>query len=194
MTAALVARLVFWVWFIAAVLVGQQRLLERMPPAAAQGILFGLTGVLLAAYFAVRAVRTWVDQIDLRSLTLIHLTRFVGIYFLVLYSRGQLPYAFAVPGGLGDIVVATLVPFVVFLPLGYERRQRLLTIWNVVGFVDIMLVVVTAIRLNLEDPVQMRALRLLPLSLLPTLLVPIIIATHVIMFVRLARVRTAANF
>ena len=42
-------------------------------------------------------------QLDLRLLVLYHLTRFVGVWFLVLYSRGELPYAFAVPGGWGDI-------------------------------------------------------------------------------------------
>ena len=76
---------------------------------------------------------------------------------------------------------------IVFLPLGYERRTRLLTIWNVIGFVDILMVVLTAIRLNLADPTQLRAMLHLPLSLLPTFLVPLIIATHVIIFARIAR-------
>ncbi|MBI3885606.1 MAG: hypothetical protein HY302_07745 [Opitutae bacterium] len=66
-------------------------------------------------------------------------------------------------------------------------RRRAITIWNVIGFVDILLVVGTAARLGLADPAQMRALTYLPLSLLPTFLVPLIIATHVILYARLQR-------
>ena len=189
MPIALVVRLTFWLWFAAAVLVGQQQVLQRLPAPATPVILLGLTALLLVTYFRVAALRDWVDGLDLRSLALIHVSRFVGIYFLVLYRQGKLPYAFAVPGGIGDILVATLVLPVVSLPVGYERRLRLLTIWNVIGFIDIMLVVLTAIRLNVADPFQLRAMRFLPLSLLPTFLVPLIIATHIVIFVRLARVR-----
>ena len=44
-----------------------------------------------------------------------------------------------------------------------------------------------AARLAAADPSSMRALLRLPLSLLPTFLVPLLIATHVWIFVRLAR-------
>jgi hypothetical protein len=192
MSTALVVRLAFWVWFIAAVLVGQQRLLQRLPPPVVQGVLFGLTAILTLAYFRLAAFRAWIDALDLRALVLVHVTRLVGIYFLVLYRRGELPYAFAVPGGCGDIAVAILALLVVFLPLDPARRTRFLTIWNVIGLTDIALVVATAIRLNLAEPSQMRALTYLPLSLLPTFLVPLIIATHVIIFARVARAAPAA--
>lgn len=187
MSTALAVRIIFWVWFIAAVLVGQQRLLQRVPPPVVQGVLFGLTALLVGAYFRLAAFRAWIDALDLRALVLLHVTRFVGFYFLALYRRGELPYAFAVPGGYGDIAVAILALLVVFLPLDPARRTRFLTIWNVIGLTDIMLVVATAIRLNLADASQMRTLLHLPLSLLPTFLVPLIIATHVMIFARLAR-------
>jgi hypothetical protein len=45
----------------------------------------------------------------------------------------------------------------------------------------------TAARLAAADPSSMRALLRLPLSLLPTFLVPLLMATHVWIFVRLAR-------
>ena len=187
MSIALVVRLVFWLWFAAAVLIGQLHLLQRAPAPAVPGVLAGLTALLLYAYFRIAPLRAWVDGLDLRSLVLVHLSRLVGIYFLLLYRRGELPYAFAVPGGVGDIFVAALVLPVLFWPGGPERRQRAITIWNVIGLTDILLVVATAFRLNLADPNQLHALRLLPLSLLPTFLVPLIIATHVIIFIRIAR-------
>ena len=73
------------------------------------------------------------------------------------------------------------------MPLADATRTRAITIWNVVGLIDILLVVATAARLGLQDPDQMRALTVLPLSLLPTFLVPLIISTHVIIFFRLRR-------
>ena len=47
--------------------------------------------------------------------------------------------------------------------------------------------VATAARLGLADRESMAALVRLPLSLLPTFLVPLIIASHVVLGVRLAR-------
>ncbi|MBL9187038.1 MAG: hypothetical protein JNK23_06140 [Opitutaceae bacterium] len=187
MAASLLARLFFWLWFGAALAAGYLGWLQKLPPLAVPAIVLGLSGILISAYLRVGAVRAWVDAIDLRALVLLHLTRFVGIYFLVLHQRGELPYAFAVPGGIGDIIVAAVALPVAFAPLEPAARRRVIRIWNVVGLVDILLVVATAVRLNLADPGQLRALLRLPLSLLPTLLVPLIIATHIIIFVRLAR-------
>ncbi len=187
MSTPIAIRVIFWLWFAVAVVAGRNHWLRGVPPPAVQGILFGLTALLLLGYFCVAALRAWADALDLRRIVLLHITRFVGIYFLVLYHEGELPYAFAVPGGFGDILVALLALPVVFWPLDAARRLRAITIWNVIGFVDIMLVVVTAIRLNLADPGSLRALTELPLSLLPTFLVPLIIATHVVLFARIAR-------
>ena len=192
MPIALTVRLVFWVWFAAAVFAGEERMLERLPPVAVPALVCGLTALLLLNYFRVATLRAWVDALDLRALVLLHVTRFVGIYFLFLYQRGELPHDFAVLGGIGDIVVATFALPVAFAPWEPAFRRRVTNIWNVVGLVDILLVAVTAARLNLADPSQMRALARLPLSLLPTFLVPLMIASHVVIFVRLAREQRAA--
>lgn len=189
MLVSLLARVLFWVWFAAALAAGHLLLLQRLPPLATPAILLGLTGALLSAYFRIGAVRAWVDALDLRLLVLLHLTRFVGVYFLVLHRDGILPRAFAVPGGIGDIIVATLALPVAFAPLEEGPRRRVTTIWNVVGLIDLLLVVGTAVRLNLADPVQLRALTILPLSLLPTFLVPLLLASHVVIFARIARGR-----
>jgi hypothetical protein len=182
-------RFFLWIWFFAAVGVGYFLLLQRLPAAGIQTILFGLTTLLLFVYFRVEAIRRVVDALELRALVLLHATRFVGIYFLHLYSIGELPYAFAVPGGYGDIFVATLALVVVFAPMSEARRSRATYLWNVIGLVDILLVVLAGARLGRADPASMHALTYLPLSLLPTFLVPLIIASHIVIFRRL---RTAA--
>jgi len=192
LSTPLLIRIGVWTWLIAAILVGNYRLLQRLPMPAVQAVLFGLTAIVLLLYYRLTALRTWIDQLDLRALVFLHVTRFVGIYFLILYNRGELPYEFAVPGGWGDIIVAVLALGVVFVPMGDALRRRAITIWNMIGFIDIMLVVITAARIGLAAPWRMQALTVLPLSLLPTFLVPLIIATHVIIYLRLRRELSAA--
>ena len=185
-------RVVVWttaIWLLTALAVGASGCLESVRPPFPQMLIAGLTALLLVLCWTPTPVRRFADAVDLRALVLIHATRVIaGAYFLVLYGRGELPWAFAVPGGWGDIVVgiaAVLVCLVARPESGAGRR--LMLAWNLIGFLDILMVVSTATRLGLTDPGQMRALLQLPLSVLPTFLVPIIVATHVIIFVRLGR-------
>ncbi|HEX3035843.1 MAG TPA: hypothetical protein VHT73_12080 [Thermodesulfobacteriota bacterium] len=174
------------VWFLLALLIGASGLLASIPPPFQQAFLFSLVIVLLLLFWRSFLFREWLLSVDIRVLVLIHLSRFVGIYFLVLYSRGDLPYAFAVPGGWGDIAVAaTAIPVSLFLQNEGAISRRILFLWNVFGLVDILLVIATASRLAMANPESMVALTRLPLSLLPTFLVPIIVFTHIIIFVRL---------
>jgi len=193
MQTPLAIRLTLWLWLVAALLVGRLALLQTLPMPPVQGILIGLTVLLVLLYRGSTAVRTWADSVPLRRLLLLHATRFVGFYFLWLYHRGGLPYTFAVPGGWGDIAVATLAVLVAFAPLAPDRRQLVVFVWNAIGLVDIVLVVITAARLALANPSSMRALTILPLSLLPTFLVPLIVATHLLIFVRLQQTRSGTD-
>lgn len=171
-------------WLAVSLIVGELRILQSMPPVVVPLLLWAITGVFLIAYFRSHALRYWINQLDLRWLVAIHLTRFVGVYFLILYRRGELPQAFAVPGGVGDSIVALAAFALIALPLASGHRRRAIAIWNAMGLVDIVFVVMTAARLNLADPAQMRALTYLPLSLLPLFIVPLLITTHVILFLR----------
>jgi hypothetical protein len=159
-------------------------------PPLPQVVLLGLTAVLLLCFWKAGAFRAWVLSLPLRMLLLPHFLRFVGVYFLVLHERGELPYAFAVPGGRGDIVTAMGAVVLWFLPGPLERRKKAVLAWNIFGFIDILFVVVTAARLAFADPHSMAALLRLPLSMLPTFVVPIIIASHVMIFVRVRRAGT----
>ena len=180
------------VWLAAAYLVGLAGWLAAIRPPGPQVVLVGLTIALLAATRRWPTLRRFASVVDVRALVLFHVTRLVGVYFLALHARGDLPRAFALPAGWGDNVVAIGALFLVPLvrpdtPVG----RRLYLAWNVVGLFDILGVVGTAARLALAEPGSMRALLELPLSLLLTFVVPIIIATHVLMLVRLMRAAPA---
>ena len=173
-------------WFVVALFVGETELLANLPGPAAQLTLAGLTGGLLAAYFTSRSLRDWVEQLDLKFLIGMHLTRWVGVYFLVLHGRGELPSRFALTAGWGDIVVATGAVWLLLMPAARNSARAVLA-WNVVGLIDILLVVTTAASLAFADRESMSALTRLPLSFLPTMIVPLIISTHVFMMLRLFR-------
>jgi hypothetical protein len=146
-----------------------------------------LTALVLLGCWKITPVKVWALNINLRWLVLFHVTRLLaGAYLLVLCQSGQLSCGFAKPAGWGDMIVAILALAVV----GAMRAQfakTLLLIWNTLGLIDIIFVVSSALRFGLNDWQSMHALRELPLSLLPTFLVPLIIASHVLIFVRLAR-------
>jgi hypothetical protein len=163
-------------------------LIERLRPPGPQVVLATLTAVLVAAGVFVSPVRRWALALDPRVPVALHLTRFVGAYFLVLYGRGELPYSFAVPGGIGDVVVASLAAVLLLTTSPHTPPGRRLYLgWNVLGLVDILAVVATAAREWLADPGSMRPLVMMPLGLLPTFLVPLIIASHVLLFALLRR-------
>ena len=157
-------------------------------PAVAATV-WTLTALVLIACWKIGPIRAWTLNVDLRWLLLFHLTRLVaGVYFLVLCWRGELPCAFARPAGWGDIIVAVLALAVIAV-MRTEFAKTLLLFWNTIGLIDIVFVVFSALRLGLRDWQSMHALRELPLSLLPTFLVPLIIASHVLIFVRLASLK-----
>jgi hypothetical protein len=179
--------LILGAWICLAVGVGIAGWVERANAAAIAGIIWILAALILFACWKVPTLQRWVMTVELRWLVLLHLTRFVGFYFFLLCSRGELPFAFAAPAGWGDIIVAALA--VLLLALSNARNWTMLIIWNTIGLTDILFVVMTALRLGLEDWRSMHALREFPLSLLPTFLVPLIIVSHVLIFFRAAKLK-----
>jgi hypothetical protein len=180
-------------WLAVATALGVSGRTAALAPPAPQIVLVALTVALVAAGSRVPSFRAWLLAPDLRAVIAVHLTRLVGFYFLVLHRRGELPFAFAVPGGIGDAVVALTAVAWLVAPAAPEALPRLLAAWNLFGLIDILFVVVTAARLAIADPASMQALLRLPLSLLPTCIVPWIIASHLLVSVRLRRAAAAVS-
>jgi hypothetical protein len=178
-------------WFLVALFVGEIELLSLLPGPAAPITVGTLTACLLMAYWRSPSLRMRIAEMDLRALIAVHLTRFVGIYFLVLHARGELPGGFAVAAGWGDIVVAIGAVALLLIPGGHKLRWAVL-IWNALGLIDILFVVSRAAAFIMTSPDSMSPFTRLPLSFLPTMIVPLIIATHVIIFLRLLRKAEAA--
>lgn len=176
-------------WFLLVIWTGRQEWLGQLPPPAIPALVLTLTTLVFMAYRRIAALRAWAESIDLRWILALHLTRFVGFYFIWLHQRGLMPEAFAIPVGIGDILTAALAALIIVLPLAPESRRRAITIWNMIGMMDMIFVLLTAGRLALSNAAGMQVMTYLPLSLLPTFLVPLIIASHLVIFVRLAKDR-----
>jgi hypothetical protein len=172
-------------WLLIAIGLGASGRLASLQPPVPQLVLAGLTLLLIIAGALLPGFRLWLAGINLRQIVAFHITRFVGIYFLVLHARGELPFAFAVPGGWGDIVIAVGALVLVLLVPDLSARRMWVMTWNLLGLADIIFVVATATRLALADPASMQALLRLPLSVVPTFLVPLIIASHFLLLRRL---------
>jgi hypothetical protein len=176
--------IVLLVWCAIALMLGAIGVIAALRPPFPQVILFGLVVLLLVAYRWAEGFRRWVSSIPVVWLVAVHLVRFVGVYFLWLFKHGRLPFAFAVPGGWGDIVVAS----VALLLLAVRPASRATYfVWNTLGLADILFVVITAARLAFVKPESMAALLQLPLSLLPTFIVPLLIFTHLVIFFRIKK-------
>lgn len=184
--------LVGLIWLVLAIALGATGVTARLRPPTPQIVLLALTVALVIAGRTIASFRSWLATLDWRVIVGLHLTRFVGLDFIRLYRHGELPYAFAVPGGIGDVVVAVLALGLLVFGSAAAKRPQLVMAWNALGFADILFVVMTAARLALHDPPSMAAMLRLPLRLLPTFLVPLIIASHILMFARLQRWDRAA--
>src|SRR2546423_7617413 len=185
---ARLAGLTLALWLCGALGVSASGVLTHVRPPMPQVLIGVLTVASLTAVFGVPMFRAWADDVALRALVAIHLTRFVGFYFLLLARQGALAASFGVPAGYGDVLVATLALGLIQIGEPGTRWIRgLYLIWNSLRLVDILLVVGNAARAGLADAESMHPLLRFPLTLLLTFLVPVIITSHIVIFRRLCR-------
>ena len=169
-------------WGVAAAVAVQLGLLSRLPfppPLfVGAGVLFLLICAVVVPGFA-----AWMKSVDIRLVLGFHLVRFVGFYFLWLASVGRLDPFFAEGAGIGDAITAVGATGLLLLP--EAREGKWLLIWNIVGFIDILLVMANALRVVLTNPAGFAEFFTLPLGLLPTFIVPLIVVSHLVIFLRL---------
>jgi hypothetical protein len=152
-----------------------------------------LVPLLLAglAYARSARLRSLLLGADLRWLIGVQLWRVAGEVFLLGYARNELPASFAIPAGIGDVLVGLAAPFVAVLSAPSTRAGRRIIIgWCVVGLADLVVAVTMGV-LNapgkfglLAGEVTTAPLLELPLSLIPTFFVPLSILLHLIVLRR----------
>lgn len=81
-------------------------------------------------------------SLPLPALVGLNAERLGGIFFLLLYADGRVSAPFAPAAGLGDMTAGALaIPLAAMLALGLDTRQVWLSIWNVLGALDLVVAV-----------------------------------------------------
>ena len=63
-----------------------------------------------------------------------------GLFFLVEWARGHLPGGFALPAGIGDVLVGLTAPLVA-AGLARHQGERAFAWWNGLGLLDLVVAV-----------------------------------------------------
>ena len=110
--------------------------------------------------------------------------RIGGIAFLWGMSQGILDPAFAIPAGIGDILIGiTAIPFALFLWKGYNWSKYAVVVWSVLGIADLVNAVTLGVITNANFGTSTMAT--FPWILVPTVAVPLALALHGISLYRL---------
>lgn len=180
-------RAVLWLWLLFAVYAAHTQQLAERHPAAYPLLVVGLGAAFVVLGARLKLVRDWFNGFDLRALVLLSTTRFVGLYFLHLFTQGELPAQFAFVFGWSECLIAASALVVGAAPLKPALRRRVVGVWNIVGFVGLALLTVNLTQLALDDRAIHVLFAQLPLALLPTFLLPLLLATHVLIYRRIAK-------
>lgn len=112
--------------------------------------------------------------------------RVIGVLFLLAMVRGQLPAIFALPAGVGDILMGASALEIAYLSWrGVEEARGLALIANIFGILDLLVALgigffaaLTPFRLIVSDP-STNLLTVLPLVLVPVFAIPLFLLLHV---------------
>jgi len=117
-------------------------------------------------------------------LVAVHAWRIVGIAFLWGMTKGLLDPAFAIPAGVGDILIGvTAIPFAIFLWKGYSWSKYSVVVWSVLGIADLVNAITLGVITNPDFSTS--TIATFPWILVPTVGVPLALALHGITLYRL---------
>jgi hypothetical protein len=164
------------------------------PPTIAFGI--AVPTILGSLLLRSRTFKRWISHVPLHLLVGVQIYRVIGVLFLIAYAQDDMPAQFALPAGIGDILVGltAVIVAVVLLKHGEQRARPTVLAWCAFGILDLVVAVATGL-LTAPSPIQQLALDApnaaivsYPFVLTPTFVVPVSIMLHLYV---IARLRTA---
>jgi hypothetical protein len=162
-------------------------------------LLLGILPVLLLILilFNNRRGQAFLDQVDLKTLTIFHSIRIpVEIILVLLYWAGVMSVYITFEGTNFDLFSGVTAPLAYFLAFGRKGiKKNLLLGWNIICLLLLLNVVVTAI-FCMPSPLQKLAFDQpniavlhFPYVLLPTLIVPLVLLAHLIALRQLLKIK-----
>ena len=173
------------IWGGLTVALGLTGALHHVVPGITQAAALALSIGMSVGFARIDWMRAAIAAVPLRGLIAFHTTRFVGAYLLWLPRAGRLPGEFAPRAGGGGIAAAVGACAVLLIPAGAMFRRAAL-LWNIFGIADLVVAVGTAGWLANTRLGSMREIVEFPLVLIPLFAVPLLMATHIVIFRRLA--------
>ena len=142
---------------------------------------------LIALPFLLRSARIGaaLDALSPHLLVGFQVYRVLGGVFLLRWFAGELPGVFALPAGIGDVLVGALaIPIALYLQSGARGGRAAAYAWNILGIVDLLVAVSIGTmtqpgRLNLI-PVEITNSvgTTYPLVMIPAFAVPLSLILH----------------
>ena len=141
-----------------------------------------------------RAIASLVSAIPLRWLVAAQVYRIAGGIFLVLWADGHMPWQFALPAGIGDVITgAAVVVVAIRLAQNAAGARRAAYAWCLFGIADLVVAITMGAMTSPGRPhlLAFEAPNLLitsyPLVMIPTFAVPLALMLHGLVLWRLRR-------
>lgn len=174
-------------WFLLVVILGTQGFFKTGPAARAPRIAFALIPFVLAIGWSLVSpiFRKAVGRIPQQWIIGVQANRILGALFLVSYFQGGMPGQFAIPAGVGDVLVSLAAPGVAYLFAVRHRRARSIgLLWNAFGVIDLLTAITLGVltspgpfhRLALDAPNLLMSVY--PFVVIPAFGVPVWLLLH----------------
>lgn len=160
---------------------------ESIPPRI---FLLGVLPNILVIFwiFMSRSGRRFIDSLDIKKLTYLHVVRIpVELVLYWLFLCKLIPEILTFEGWNFDIIIGVTAPLIIYF--GFTRgtlTTSILFLWNVIGIMLLFFVFISAL-LSAPSPLQQLAfdqpnigLLYFPFSWLPTFIVPLVVFGHLI--------------
>jgi hypothetical protein len=120
--------------------------INSIPPKVVVFTIVPLAIILFAIIGNTNVFKKLLRAISLESLIAIHVFRFVGVFFIILYFYHLLPADLAFSAGMGDIITALFaLPVAKMVSKGKSWSIKAVYAWNIFGILDIVTLLIIAV-------------------------------------------------